>query len=236
MEVCSSTEMDAPGASHLGTGDHGPKTDRSRPRSVPVNDGGDTETVRLDPSFVDTQVSLDFIAADLVGFDLELYDVIHGGDESFKERLNASMKDINPCIGLASGADTWFDNPTVIHAKGNKFGLTGDMRLEFVIEATSPRESSCKGMRCENSPSDKRSSGDKKFCHLTALEVFVKENSASIVERFPSVESMKEYSRIIGFLRWARRPGHLAGINLVALAEVPASDPRNRTPDILTEK
>jgi hypothetical protein len=35
MEVCSSTEMGAPGASHLGTGDHGPKTDRSRPRSVP---------------------------------------------------------------------------------------------------------------------------------------------------------------------------------------------------------
>jgi hypothetical protein len=39
MEVCSSTEMGAPGASHLGTGDHGPKTDRSRPRSVPVNAG-----------------------------------------------------------------------------------------------------------------------------------------------------------------------------------------------------
>jgi hypothetical protein len=37
MEVCSSTEMGAPGASHLGTGDHGPKTDRSRPRSVPLN-------------------------------------------------------------------------------------------------------------------------------------------------------------------------------------------------------
>jgi hypothetical protein len=35
MEVCSSTEMDAPGASHLGTGGHGPKTDRSKPRSVP---------------------------------------------------------------------------------------------------------------------------------------------------------------------------------------------------------
>jgi len=37
MEVCASTEMDAPSASHLGMGDHGPKTDRSRPRSVPVN-------------------------------------------------------------------------------------------------------------------------------------------------------------------------------------------------------
>ena len=37
MELCSSTEMGAPGASHLGTGDHGPKTDRSRPRLVPVN-------------------------------------------------------------------------------------------------------------------------------------------------------------------------------------------------------
>jgi len=37
MGVCSSTEMGARGASHLGTGDHGPKTDRSRPRSVPVN-------------------------------------------------------------------------------------------------------------------------------------------------------------------------------------------------------
>jgi hypothetical protein len=35
--VCSSTEMGALGASHLGTGDHGPKTDRSGPRSVPVN-------------------------------------------------------------------------------------------------------------------------------------------------------------------------------------------------------
>jgi hypothetical protein len=35
--VCSSTEMGALGASHLGTGDHGPKTDRSRPRSIPVN-------------------------------------------------------------------------------------------------------------------------------------------------------------------------------------------------------
>jgi hypothetical protein len=29
--------MGAPSASHLGTGDHGPKADRSRPRSVPVN-------------------------------------------------------------------------------------------------------------------------------------------------------------------------------------------------------
>jgi hypothetical protein len=37
MEVCSSTEMGAPGASHLGTGDREPKTDRSRLRSVPVN-------------------------------------------------------------------------------------------------------------------------------------------------------------------------------------------------------
>jgi hypothetical protein len=37
MEACSSTEMDAPGASHLGTETTDPKTDRSRPRSVPVN-------------------------------------------------------------------------------------------------------------------------------------------------------------------------------------------------------
>jgi hypothetical protein len=37
MDVCSSTEMGEPDASHLGTGGHGPKTDRSRPRSVPVN-------------------------------------------------------------------------------------------------------------------------------------------------------------------------------------------------------
>lgn len=37
MEVCSSTEMGAPGASHLGTRDRGPKTDRSNPRPVPVD-------------------------------------------------------------------------------------------------------------------------------------------------------------------------------------------------------
>src|ERR1022692_4474537 len=36
MEVYSSTEMGAPCASHSGTRDHGPKADRSRPRSVPV--------------------------------------------------------------------------------------------------------------------------------------------------------------------------------------------------------
>jgi len=41
MEVCSSTEMGAPGASHLGTGDRGPKTDRSRPLSVSVNADAD---------------------------------------------------------------------------------------------------------------------------------------------------------------------------------------------------
>jgi len=45
MEVCSSTEMGAPGASHLGTGDHGPKTDRSRPRSVPVNAPGSRNAI-----------------------------------------------------------------------------------------------------------------------------------------------------------------------------------------------
>jgi hypothetical protein len=36
MEVCSSNEMGAPNASHLGTGDTQPNN-RSRPRSVPVN-------------------------------------------------------------------------------------------------------------------------------------------------------------------------------------------------------
>ena len=34
MEVCSSTEMGAPGALHLGAGDHGPKTDR---RAAPLD-------------------------------------------------------------------------------------------------------------------------------------------------------------------------------------------------------
>jgi hypothetical protein len=37
MEVCSSTEMGVPGASQLGTGNHGPKTHRSRPRFSLVN-------------------------------------------------------------------------------------------------------------------------------------------------------------------------------------------------------
>jgi hypothetical protein len=37
MKVRSSTEMGAPGASHLGTEYYGPKPDRSRPRSVLVN-------------------------------------------------------------------------------------------------------------------------------------------------------------------------------------------------------
>ena len=46
MEVWSSTEMGAPGASHLGTGDHGPKTDRSRPRSVPVNASAVSDALR----------------------------------------------------------------------------------------------------------------------------------------------------------------------------------------------
>ena len=47
MEVCSSTEMGAPVPSHLGTGDHGPKTDRSRPRSVPVNALVLTEPIKV---------------------------------------------------------------------------------------------------------------------------------------------------------------------------------------------
>ena len=58
MEVCSSTEMGAPGASHLGTGDRGPKTDRSRPRSVPVNALVLPETVNLE-TFVSNVVRWD---------------------------------------------------------------------------------------------------------------------------------------------------------------------------------
>ena len=34
--MCSSTEMGAPGASHLGTGDHGPKT---RPKQTTISPG-----------------------------------------------------------------------------------------------------------------------------------------------------------------------------------------------------
>jgi hypothetical protein len=36
MEVCSSTEMGAPGASHLGTGDRGPK---NRPKQTTISPG-----------------------------------------------------------------------------------------------------------------------------------------------------------------------------------------------------
>jgi len=52
MEVCSSTEMGALGASHLGTGDHGPKTDRSRPRSIPVNAAASWNRPQLEASTI----------------------------------------------------------------------------------------------------------------------------------------------------------------------------------------
>jgi len=50
MEVFLPLNMGAPGASHLGTGDHGPKTDRSRPRSVPVNADVDWRVYRMMPN------------------------------------------------------------------------------------------------------------------------------------------------------------------------------------------
>ena len=158
------------------------------------------------------------------------------GDEPFKKRLSASMKDVSPCIGLAGSITTWFDNPTGIHIRGPEFTLTGNMRLEYISVFDAqypPDQSKCKGMRCKTLPSSKGRADNKIYCDLTTFETFVDENTADITERYPSIERMNEYARIIGFLRWARRPGHLAGINLVALGKVPASGPRYRTPDVL---
>jgi hypothetical protein len=160
---------------------------------VSIEGAGHNETVRLDPSFVDTQVGREFIAADLVAGDLAYYDWFHDEDKSFNERLRAAKKDFWPCIQFETVmAGTWFDNPTVIHRRGSKLSLTGNMRLEFVIEAKEPSEYSCKGMLCKDSPPSKGSAAKQKFCHLTPLERFVEENPASVAERFPSVDSMNE--------------------------------------------
>ncbi len=205
----------------------------NRSAAVSVEVGEKTDTVRLDPSFVDTKVGRDLVAADLVAGDLDFNGFIYLGHDPFMKSFNEAMKDFRSCTGLARTAATWFDNPTVIHTDGAHFSLTGTMRLEFVAEATRPNQWNCNGMRCKDLRSTDGTPSGTKLCHLTTGEKFVQENYGSFSERFPSVEDMNEDARIIGFLRWARRPGHLAGINLFTLANVPASDSRQRTPDLL---
>jgi beta-lactamase superfamily II metal-dependent hydrolase len=207
----------------------------NRSAAVSIEQGADKETVRLDPSLVDTQVGRNLIAADLVGGDLLLYGFIYRDDESFEHALDAATKDFDPCIGFTSISATWFDSPSTIHVNGNEFNLTGRMRLEFVSHATSLNQASCKGMDCRP-PSSKHSPPNSQFCNLRPLEKFVEENYSSLIERFPSIDDMNDYARIVDFLRWARRPGHLAGINLAGLADVPAADRNYRTPDLLTDR
>lgn len=217
-------------------------SERSAAVASDAAEGNDRlETIRLDPAFVDTQVGNDLIATDQIGGELYYSGYFKGfgylntfsPDDSFNEGLHAAMKTYHPCLGLATGALTWFDNPTHIQSFEKQFSLSGGIRLEFIIVAKDPDQASCEGMQCVPSPSTKGSASGIQYCHLKTLEQFVDGHMTELAGRFPYVEHVGDYAKIVSFLRWARRPGHLAGINLAVLADVPAGDANNRTPDLI---
>lgn len=181
--------------------------------------------VRLDPTFVDTQVGVDLLASDLIGWRLSWKFLPDGRPNPYAADFSARLASVDACINSSSGA-TLIDSPTLIEKNGDKILLRGGVRQEYLSDV--PSGTSCPQTTC------KTTSAGIQVCHLSILEKFVAANAVELRRTFPQLARVDQYAQLIGFLRWARRPGNLAAVDMSSLANVSASDNKFRTPDALT--
>jgi beta-lactamase superfamily II metal-dependent hydrolase len=181
--------------------------------------------VRLDPIFVDTQVGLDLLASDLIGWRLSWTSLPDRRPNPYASEFAKRLSLVDACINSTAGA-TLIDGPTLVGRDGNAVVLHGGVRQEYLSDV--PAGITCPQTTCKNT------AAGIKVCHLSGLEKFVAANAAQIRLTFPQLTRVDEYAQLIGFLRWARRPGNLAAVDMSSLANVPASNTKFRTPDALT--
>jgi hypothetical protein len=182
--------------------------------------------VRLDSNFVDTAVGRDLIAADLIAWRLRLPDLPDGRANPFSESFTRAYAAARSCMKDTSTRATLIDKPVMISISGSEMILKGGVRFEFMSDADDAAD--CSQASCKANPSG------GKTCHLSLLERFAAGRYTQLVELFPPLRRVDEYAKLIGFLRWAARPGHLSAIDFSSLIGVSAFSEKLRTPDALT--
>jgi hypothetical protein len=186
---------------------------------------GIARLVRLDDAFVDSSIGRDLIASDLIGWRLSLLNLPDGKLNPLASDFAQAEKRIFACEGNASRA-TLVDDPTTIVISADGVTLGGGLRLEYMGDVDGDQK--CAEMTCKPNPSGGST------CHFVGMERLAKKNYAEIMYLFPSLKRVDEYARIIGFLRWARKPGNLAAIDFSSLVGIQVETNRYRTPDALT--
>lgn len=182
--------------------------------------------IRLDPAFVDTLVGRDLVATDLIGWGLREANLPDGSKNPFslvfsRERLLAFT-----CAGEdALLFSDLIDKPTIIDVVQDSLQLSGEMGFQYMVDV--PKSTSCPIMKC-NSPH-----GETTACHFTNLETYAHDHYPQMVQKYPQLERVDQYAKLISFLRWARKSGHVAGIDFSSLAGVSAVGSGFRTPDAI---
>jgi hypothetical protein len=114
--------------------------------------------------------------------------------------------------------------PAILCLEGEHLTLRGSMSYSYVFDYWSPRSS---GLALYPS-----NSSDTSIERDETLERIVNAKVDALAGEIPELARAIEYSRVAALLRWARAPGHLAGVDFADLVEVAARDRVNTpTPD-----
>lgn len=185
--------------------------------------GALNRVIRLDPVFVDTIVGRDLIATDLIGWELANEKLPDGRVNPFASTFQSEVQAAFRCSSDGLLYSDLIDQPTSITRTGTTLVLKGHMGFQYMADL--PSTTVCSFAKCNSAINGKRA------CHFLNLEGFAKQHYPQMLQIFPPLQRVQEYARLIAFLRWARQPDHVAGIDFSELAGVPASSARFRTPD-----
>jgi hypothetical protein len=139
----------------------------------------------------------------------------HGTSSAYPAR---AIYDALPTTTLAVLMD---ETPTVRVARG-RVNLEGTLRYRYASSL----------LRLENgvlSMSDGTGASRTRVETITELTDAANGAMGALLERYPSLQRVAEYSRIVAFLRWARQPGNLLTVDLSDLGPVRVSN-RDTTP------
>jgi hypothetical protein len=115
------------------------------------------------------------------------------------------------------------DQPTVIDVLRDSLKLSGGMGFQYMVDV--PESTNCSILKC-NSPN-----GGTKACHFTNLETYAHDHYPQMLQKYQPLERVDQYAKLVSFLRWARKSGHVAGIDFSSLAGVSTRSSEFRTPD-----
>jgi hypothetical protein len=184
--------------------------------------------IRLDPAFVDTSFGRDLIATDLMGWGLRETNLPDGSKNPFSLTFSRERHLAFTCVGDdAVLFSDLIDKPTIIDVVQDSLQLSGEMGFQYMVDV--PKSTSCPIMKCNSL------NGETKACHFTNLETYAHDHYPRMLQKYQPLERVDQYAKLVSFLRWARKSGHVAGIDFSSLAGVSTRGSEFRTPDAIVK-